>query len=198
MWEHHLEEEDATVQAIRYWDYYAMTETFSDLYTKSSKQESFHHLYDIITSRKNILLAYRTIKSNKGSKTPGTDKKTIDDVKKLSEDQIVMEIRTRLRNYRPKKVRRKLIEKENGKWRPLGIPCIMDRLIQQCFRQVLEPIMEARFDKHSYGFRPLRSTHHAMARVQFLINFKGPVTINVSLALIISLYPAVSVITSFG
>ncbi len=147
-----------------------MTETFSDLYTKSSKKESFYHLYDIITSRKNILLAYRTIKSNKGSKTPGTDKKTIDDIKILSDDQIVTEIQNRLRNYRPKKVRRKLIEKENGKWRPLGIPCIMDRLIQQCFKQVLEPIMEARFYKHSYGFRPLRSTHHVMARVQFLIN----------------------------
>lgn len=170
LWEHHLEEEDATVQAIRYWDYYDMTKTFSELYTKSSKQESFHHLYEIITSRKNILLAYRTIKSNKGSMTPGTDKKTIDDIKKLSDDQIVTEIQNRLRNYRPKKVRRKLIEKENGKWRPLGIPCIIDRLIQQCFKQVLEPIMEARFYKHSYGFRPLRSTHHAMARVQFLIN----------------------------
>jgi RNA-directed DNA polymerase len=169
-WEHHLEEEDATVQAIRYWDYYDMTDTFSELFDLSSKQESFHHLYDTITSRNNILLAYRTIKSNKGSKTPGTDKKTIEDIKNLSHDELVNEIQNRLRNYRPKKVRRKLIEKENGKWRPLGIPCIMDRIIQQCFKQVLEPIVEARFYKHSYGFRPLRSTHHAMARVQFLIN----------------------------
>ncbi|RSK26570.1 group II intron reverse transcriptase/maturase [Bacillus sp. HMF5848] len=158
------------MQTLRYWDYYDMTDTFSELYDKSSKEESFSHLYDIITSRKNILLAYRTIKSNKGSKTAGTDKKTIDDLKKLTESQIVHEIRNKLKNYRPKKVRRKLIEKENGKWRPLGIPCIIDRIIQQCFRQVLEPIMEARFYKHSYGFRPLRSTHHAMARVQFLIN----------------------------
>ena len=170
MWEHHLEEEGATVQTIRYWDYYDMTKTFSELYAKSSKRESFYFLYDIITSRQNILLAFRTIKSNKGSKTPGTDKKTIDDIKKLSDDQIVTEIQNRLRNYQPKKVRRKLIEKDNGKWRPLGIPCILDRLIQQCFKQVLEPIMEANFYKHSYGFRPLRSTHHAMARVQFLIN----------------------------
>ncbi len=170
MWEHHLREDDATVQTLRYWDYYDMTDTFSELYDKSSKKESFSHLYDIITSRKNILLAYRTIKSNKGSKTAGTDKKTIVDLKKLSESQIVNEIQNKLKNYRPKKVRRKLIEKENGKWRPLGIPCIIDRLIQQCFRQVLEPILEARFYKHSYGFRPLRSTHHTMARVQFLIN----------------------------
>jgi retron-type reverse transcriptase len=138
------------VQAIRYWDYYDMTETFSDLYDRSSRQESFLHLYDIIISRKNILLAYRTIKSNKGSKTAGTDKKTIDDLKKLTDGEIVTVIQNKLKNYRPKKVRRKLIEKENGKWRPLGIPCILDRIIQQCFRQVLEPIMEARFYKHSY------------------------------------------------
>jgi group II intron reverse transcriptase/maturase len=52
----------------------------------------------------------------------------------------------------------------------LTVPCILDRIIQQCFKQVLEPIAEAQFYKHSYGFRPLRSTHHAMARVQFLIN----------------------------
>ncbi|WP_337995200.1 reverse transcriptase domain-containing protein [Paenibacillus qinlingensis] len=54
--------------------------------------------------------------------------------------------------------------------RPLGIPCILDRIIQRCFKQVLEPIAEAQFYKHSYGFRPIRSTHHAMARVRFLIN----------------------------
>ena len=49
--------------------------------------------------------------------------------------------------------------------RPLGIPCIWDRLIQQCFKQVLEPICEAHFSKHSYGFRPNRSVEHAMADV---------------------------------
>jgi RNA-directed DNA polymerase len=121
-------------------------------------------------SSKNILLAYRTIKSNKGSKTAGTDGKTIKDIQKLSENELVIEIQDKLKNYRPKKVRRKLIEKDNGKWRPLGIPCILDRNIQQSFKQVLEPITEAQFYKHSYRFRPLRSTHHAMARVQFLIN----------------------------
>ena len=127
-------------------------------------------LYDIITSRNNILLAYRTIKSNKGSKTPGTDGKTISDIENQSKNDLVEDVQRKLKNYRPKKVRRKLIEKDNGKMRPLGIPCILDRIIQQCFKQVLEPIAEAHFYNHSYGFRPLRSTHHAMARVQFLVN----------------------------
>jgi RNA-directed DNA polymerase len=158
------------VQALRNWEYYGMTEPFTDLYERAIKKESFTHLYDLITSRENILLAYRTMKSNKGSKTPGTDGKTIADIEKWSEDELVIEIQNKLKIYRPKKVRRKFIEKDNGKWRPLGIPCIVERIIQQCFKQVLEPIAEAHFYKHSYGFRPLRSTHHAMARVQFLVN----------------------------
>ena len=158
------------MQALRYWDYYGMTDTFTDLHERAKNKESFHSLYDIITSRNNILLAYRTIKSNKGSKTPGTDGKTIVDIEKHSENELVEEIQSRLQNYRPKKVRRKLIEKDNGKMRPLGIPCILDRIIQQCFKQVLEPIAEAHFYNHSYGFRPQRSTHHAMARIQFLVN----------------------------
>nr|WP_219914664.1 group II intron reverse transcriptase/maturase [Thalassobacillus sp. CUG 92003] len=147
-----------------------MTETFTDLHEKASQGNAFSHLYEIIISRENILLAFRMIKTNKGSKTPGTDGKTIDDMKELSEKNLVNEVRTKLRNYHPKKVRREWVEKENGKWRPLGIPCILDRVIQQCFKQVLEPIVESQFFKHSYGFRPLRSAHHAMARIQFLIN----------------------------
>jgi RNA-directed DNA polymerase len=158
------------MQTLRNWEYYGMTEPFSDLYERASKLESFSDLYDLITSRENIRLAYRTMKSNKGSKTPGTDGKTITDIEIGSEDELVREIQNKLEWYRPKKVRRKFIEKDNGKLRPLGIPCILDRIIQQCFKQVLEPIAEAHFYKHSYGFRPLRSAHHAMARIQFLVN----------------------------
>ncbi|NQX71680.1 group II intron reverse transcriptase/maturase [Paenibacillus alba] len=158
------------MQALRNWEYYGMTESFTDLHERSANKETFSHLYEIVTSRENILLAYRTMKSNKGSKTPGTDGLTIKDIEQRPENELVSEIQNRLQNYRPKNVRRKLIEKDNGKMRPLGIPCIPGRIIQQCFKQVLEPIAEAQFYNHSYGFRPLRSAHHAMARIQFLIN----------------------------
>lgn len=147
-----------------------MTETFTDLYERSKQGERFNRLYELITSRENILLAFRTIKSNKGSKTKGTDNRTIDDIKNMKDDEIVVKVNKLLQNYQPKKVKRVYIPKPNGDKRPLGIPSIMDRLIQQCFKQVLEPIADAKFYNHSYGFRPLRSTHHAIARIQYLIN----------------------------
>jgi len=141
------------------------------LHERAKNKETFSKLYDMIISRENVLLAYRTIKSNKGSRTAGTDGKTIDDIKIETDEELIQLVRQTLLNYRPKKVRRVFIPKPNGKQRPLGIPCMLDRIIQQCFKQVLEPIAEAHFYKHSYGFRPMRATHHALARVQHLINF---------------------------
>jgi len=143
------------------------------LHEQAKQGKTFNRLYELITSRENILLAYRVIKSNKGSKTAGTDGKTIENLKIMTDCDLVNLVKTKLENYQPKKVRRVFIPKPNGKKRPLGIPCILDRLIQQCFKQILEPIAEAHFYKHSYGFRPLRSTHNALARVQFLINNGG-------------------------
>ncbi len=157
-------------QTIRNNEYYDTQAVFDDLYAKAKQNHSFTNLLKIITSEQNILLAYRNIKKNKGSKTSGTNKNNIIDVGDKEPWRLVAYVRARLDNFTPHSVRRVEIEKYNGALRPLGIPTIEDRLIQQCIKQVLEPICEAQFYKHSYGFRPNRSTHHAIARTMFLTN----------------------------
>ncbi|WP_349952619.1 reverse transcriptase domain-containing protein, partial [Bacteroides finegoldii] len=127
-------------------------------------------LMQSIVSEQNILLAYRNIKKNKGSTTVGTDNLDIKFFEKMGQKNYVNYIQNKFSNYYPKSVRRVEIPKPNGKIRPLGIPCIDDRIIQQCIKQVLEPICEAKFHKHSYGFRPNRSTNHAIARCMHLVN----------------------------
>ena len=138
------------------------------LYMQSSKGTKFTHLMEIITSENNILLAYRNIKKNSGSNTKGVDGKNISHLASLEPETLIKLVQNKMKNYFPNKVRRVEIPKDNGKTRPLGIPTIMDRLIQQCILQVLEPICEAKFYKHSYGFRPLRSTKHAISRAYHL------------------------------
>lgn len=155
---------------LRYAEYYDQQEILDGLYAQSAEGKIFDNLMPLIMSEANILRAYRTIKGNKGSKTPGTDNLTIEDIEKMDVNELVAEIRRRLGNYRPKAVRRKEIPKPNGKTRPLGIPCIWDRLIQQCILQILEPICEAKFSNNSYGFRPLRSAENAIAEEERLIN----------------------------
>lgn len=146
-----------------------MQETFDWLYERSAYNcTKGIDLYEIITSENNILLAYRMIKSNTGSKTQGVDKSTIDDFKIKDKYEFIEDIRKSLRAYESSPIRRVMILKPNGGERPLGIPTMKDRLIQQMFKQVLEPICEAKFYKHSYGFRPNRSTEHALARCNFV------------------------------
>ncbi|MDR7076792.1 group II intron reverse transcriptase/maturase [Neobacillus niacini] len=157
--------------ALRHAEYYGMQDIFDDLYERSKNNATKGlRLYEHIISKDNILLAFRNIKANTGSKTAGTDGITIDQYKIENVDEFIEGIRTSLTNYKPQTVRRVEIPKPNGKKRPLGIPTMRDRLIQQMFKQVLEPICEAKFYHHSYGFRPNRSTHHVMARCQFLVN----------------------------
>ena len=160
---------------LRHAEYYSMLSVFDDLYEKSKSGVVFEDLMPLILKRENILLAYRNIKTNTGSKTAGTDQLTIGDIGKLSPDEVVNNVRYYIQGtvhgYRPKPVRRKDIPKpyDPMKTRPLGIPCIWDRLIQQCIKQIMEPICEAKFSINSYGFRPNCSAEHAIAAVEKLM-----------------------------
>jgi group II intron reverse transcriptase/maturase len=127
----------------------------------------------LVTDIRNIKLAYRNIKRNAGSKTAGVDKKTIEKWEKSGTTAYINYVRHRLNNYQPQKIRRVEIPKDNGKTRPLGIPTIGDRLIQQCIKQVLEPICEAKFHRSSYGFRPNRSAHHAIAEMYYNVQIRN-------------------------
>lgn len=156
-------------QHIRNAEYHDMTDIFDDLYAKSLNNKIFTNIVDIIASEDNIVLAYRNIKTNKGSKTSGIDNKTINDINNLMVHDVQKVILSKLNDYKPKPIKRIEIPKSDGKTRPLGIPCIMDRLFQQCIKQVLEPICEAKFYAYSFGFRPNRSVSQAIARAYFLM-----------------------------
>ena len=81
------------VDDLRHAEYYQMQDVFDELYAKSQNGDTFTDLMKLVLSRENILLAYRNIKGNKGSKTPGTDKVAIDDVGKLSADEYIERLR---------------------------------------------------------------------------------------------------------
>ena len=148
---------------LRHNEYYNLQETFDTLYAKSKVGEVFNNLMEIISSEENIKLAYRNIKRNTGSKTSGVDKLTIKDIESIASDDYVKIVQKKMSWYKPRVVRRVEIPKPNGKMRPLGIPAIWDRIVQQCILQVLEPICEAKFYRSSYGFRPNKSAENAIA-----------------------------------
>jgi group II intron reverse transcriptase/maturase len=135
----------------------------------TSKDEQVE-LMPSITSRENLLLALRNVRNNKGAMTAGTDGKTVKDYLSMETEEYLKAMQEALKGYSPLPVRRAEIPKPNGKKRPLGIPTMRDRLIQQATLQVLEPICEAKFSNDSYGFRPGRSTENAIAALNRHIN----------------------------
>ena len=160
-------------QKIRNSEYYDMQLVLDELYAASVKGQRFCNLVELIKRPENIKLAYRNIRKNSGSRTAGVDNKTISDLNKWNENALVAHVQRKLDWYIPNAVRRVDIPKDNGKTRPLGIPTIMDRLIQQCILQVLEPICEAKFFKRSNGFRPNHSAENAIAQAERMIQNVG-------------------------
>lgn len=132
----------------------------------------FADLFNLVCDRRTLNEAWRRLARNRGSQTPGTDGMTRRMVEQRPDGAagFLDEIRGSLRNgtYRPQPVRQRLIPKPGkpGKFRPLGIPTLADRLVQMALKLVLEPIFEADFYPTSYGFRRGRSTHDALARIQ--------------------------------
>ena len=160
-------------QKIRNAEYYDMQTAFDKLYADSVSGRQFRNLVELIQRPENIMLAYRNLRKNSGSKTAGVDKKTISDLNKWSDKKLINHVQRKLDWYVPNAVRRVEIPKDNGKKRPLGIPTIMDRLIQQCILQVLEPICEAKFFKRSNGFRPTHSAENAIVQAERMIQNIG-------------------------
>lgn len=140
------------------------------LYAKSQHNKTFTGLLEAVAHEVTIVTAIHNIKANKGSKTAGVDKVKMDKYLQMPKDEVVALVQGNLRKYLPKPARRVYIDKGNGKKRPLGIPTILDRIIQECIRIIIEPICEARFYPHSYGFRPYRAQKHAISDVCHTIN----------------------------
>lgn len=121
-----------------------------------------------VLERANLQRALKQVRQNKGA--PGIDGMTVDDLPEYLRHHWPR-IRTQLIEglYRPRPVRRVEIPKPDGKTRPLGIPTVLDRFIQQAIAQVVSAQWEPRFHDHSYGFRPQRSAHQAVRHVQAMI-----------------------------
>lgn len=126
-------------------------------------------LMELVVSRPNMLEAFRRVKRNKGS--AGVDGMTVDALKAhLDRNWEAVKVALLNDDYYPQAIRRVMIPKPSGGERQLGIPTVMDRLIQQALHQVLSPIYDPTFSDNSYGFRPGRSAHDALLQAQAYIN----------------------------
>ncbi len=132
---------------------------------KAEKTWRFWGLYVHVCKMETLRSAYRLAKANHGA--PGIDGMTFEEIEKQGVEEFLKQICAELlsKTYRPLPNRRKEIPKGNGKVRVLGIPSIRDRVVQGALTLILEPIFEADFQDGSFGYRPRRSAHQAIARV---------------------------------
>ena len=137
----------------------------------SRKDLRLHDLYHLLYDPEWLFQAYRNIRANAGSKTAGCDGMNLYAFE-LRLDEQLQSLADELKRqvFEPCPVRRVYIPKANGKMRPLGIPSIRDRIVQEALRMILEPIFEGEFHRHSYGFRPNRNTKDALSHIQLLGN----------------------------
>lgn len=145
-------------------------------WSKSNPKQTFSDLFNWVSARWNLQYAWQKLAANTGSRTPGIDGATRRKVEERpgGVPAYLDRVREKLRKgtYAPSPVRQKLIPKPGrpGQYRPLGIPTLTDRLVQMALKNVLEPIFEAGFYPTSYGFRPGRCVHDALAMIQRNLN----------------------------
>ena len=146
----------------------------------NERSGSTSKLMEEVISIPNLQLALKRVESNRGS--PGIDG--------MRTDELRLHLRAHWReltralleeNYRPQAVKRQEIPKDNGGTRVLGIPTVLDRLIQQALLQVLQPIFDPTFSESSFGFRPGRSAHDAIERARGYIQAGRVVVVDVDL-----------------
>ena len=136
------------------------------LCAKESKTRRFHALYDKIYRSDILWEAWQRVRRKRGS--GGVDSQTLEDIEDYGEKKFLNELYLELKEkrYHPQPVLRTYIPKDDGKKRPLGIPTIKDRVVQMATKLVIEPIFEADFKDCSYGFRPKRNAHQAIAKIR--------------------------------
>ena len=132
----------------------------------------FDDLFNFVCDPATLLVAFDRVAGNTGSRTPGVDGLTVADVEeRVGMPGFLDDLRAQLRQgaFRPQPVRERKIPKPggSGKLRKLGIPVVAGKVVQAALKLVLEPIFEAGFEPVSYGFRPMRRAHDAIAEVHF-------------------------------
>ena len=140
-------------------------------WSRTHPEESFRNLWNWITDLRSLRCAWRKIATNQGRRTAGIDGVTVAGINvEMGSELFLEQLQSDLRKgrYRPSPSRRKLIPKpyQPGKFRPLGIPTVRDRVVQCAVKNILEPIFEAGFWHVSYGFRPGRGCHGALEHIR--------------------------------
>lgn len=138
---------------------------------KEDRTRKFYSLHDKLCRLDILEEAWKNVSANHG--TAGIDEQTIEDIKEYGTERFISELQQELidETYRVSDVKRVFIPKPNGRERPLGIPAVRDRVVQQAVKLIIEPIFESEFQYFSYGYRPGRSARQATDDIRKYLNY---------------------------